>query len=108
MEFCWLTANTNDAAGLKALEEDAETCYKTPTTDATSGTKLLKGIHYKIIFDQSSFMTSFTVHPHKALGSVLEPNAAFFLQHFPSEFEDRVHWLQDTFGNDIEAGATAP
>jgi UTP--glucose-1-phosphate uridylyltransferase len=105
MELCWFNVKANDEASLKGGEETAESCYKKTAVAAPAGTTLAKDVLYKIVFNQDSFASSYYLDPPPAGETT---NAAFFLQHFPSEFEDRVHWLQDINGTDIEYGAALP
>merc|ERR1719171_3463196 len=51
---------------------------------------------YKLVFDQNSKETRFTVDA-SAAGAI-----AFFAQHLPTEFEETDHYFKDTSGVDIE------
>ena len=104
MQLCWLSADSNDAAGLEGEEPHAEECYEHQNATAVAaGATLAADTLYTLTFDQDSFQSSWKIAPVAG-----KPHAAFFLQHFPSEFEDRVHWLQSADGADVEAGATEP
>lgn len=57
---------------------------------------------YKLVFDDTSSETIFTVDADNA-GAI-----AFFAEHFPTEFEDTAHYFKDSTGVDIEPQAQAP
>ena len=101
MQFCWMSADSNDAAGLEGEEHHAEECYEqTAATGAETvqaGATLLPNKLYTLTFDLQSFQSSWFVDP-----VANKPNAAFFLQHFPLEFESKMHFLQSMNGDDVE------
>jgi len=57
---------------------------------------------YKLVFDQSSPQSLFTVDA-SAAGAI-----AFFAEHLPTEFEETDHYFKDTTGGDIEPVAQEP
>jgi len=57
---------------------------------------------YKLMFDQTSDQTLFTVDAAGTKG------IAFFAQHFPTEFEATEHYFKDDSGVDIEPVAQEP
>ena len=108
MTVCWFFTPSNDGEGLEAAETEAEECMEkgeNETEIVNPGTYLSPGKKYMLVFNQKSFASSGYVKPSSAEASV---STAWFFQHFPSEFEDKVHWLQDASGGDIEAGVEEP
>ena len=112
MQVCYFGAAQNTKQGIELLEAQAEACYNGTNVEVANNGVLQMGKLMRITFDQNSYTTTLNVPAitdpafrSQAAGSA---TAAFFFQHFPSEFEDRVHWLQTSAGEDIEAGATEP
>ena len=103
MQFCWLSADTNNLAGIEGQEAAATECYEQTATVVNAGATLEADTLYTLTFDSESASSSWSVLPVTA-----KPNAVFFLEHFPYEFEATQHFLKSSSGDDIEPAAEEP
>jgi zinc transporter ZupT len=95
----WTGEHTIANPTLDALVEQAETSWEntaTVWTDVTSGMSLVPGVHYRMVFDQHSWITKYEVD--------IAANGGFiaFCEHFPMEFEEGFHFFKGKDGSDIE------
>jgi zinc transporter ZupT len=98
MKLAIVKTTTNDKAGLEAAEERAEALFDGNDTEVTSNAALEVDTLYHLELDQDEFMTTFRIQVNDTSAY------AIFTQHFPTEFEDKYHFLKDAAGVDIEPG----
>ena len=103
MKFAWYPAATDAAAAIESQEDAAKTLFATTPTTVIQGAALSPGVLYKMTMDQGAALTMFKMTPATATKHITT-----FMQHSPSEFENKLHWLQDADGGDLEPTATEP
>jgi len=103
MKFAWYPASTDAAAAIESQEAAAATLFATTPTTVIQGAALSPGVLYKMTMDQGAALTMFKMNPAAATHHITA-----FMQHAPSEFENKLHWLQDADGGDIEPTASEP
>jgi zinc transporter ZupT len=103
MKFAMVPTTTNDKAGLEAAEEEtAETLFAGNDTDVTDGTLLAPSTLYNLNLNDNAFMSTFKIEVSSTA------TYAIFAEHFPTEFEDKYHFLKNADGGDVEPGAVEP
>jgi hypothetical protein len=106
MTLVILDAADTSLETLQGLDGQADTLFDGTCTavfgsaDPTSA-PLTAGACYTLTFDDTASETTFTVA--SSTGAV-----AFFAQHYPTEFEETMHYLQDASGADVEPVAELP
>jgi zinc transporter ZupT len=103
MKFAWYAAATDTAAAIESQEAAAKTLFATTPVAVTQGKTLSPGVLYKMTMDQGAALTMFKMNPAGTTKHITT-----FMQHNPSEFENKLHWLQDADGGDLEPTATEP
>jgi zinc transporter ZupT len=102
MTLAIMDAGTNDKTGLENTENAAEVLFEGNETEVLSNSPLETGRLYRLKFDQKAYQSFYTITVPKTSAY------AIFAQHFPTEFEDTLHYLKDESGEDIEPGIEEP
>lgn len=75
---------------------DTAALWEKAPQEVTAGATLVPDTLYKLVFDTTSYQTTYSI-------SIATPgHYVVAFQHFPTEFEDSVHFLKDASGTDIE------
>ncbi|CAE8631809.1 unnamed protein product [Polarella glacialis] len=81
---------------LEDLEDMAENLFHGNLTTAASGAVLLPGAAYLLSFSKDLWLSQFKIQA--PVGGKL----AFFTEHLPQEFENKLHYLKEADGHDVE------
>ena len=103
MTFAWLTSATYNSDGINDNEGAAKTLFSKAGKAATNGATLAPNTLYNLTFDADAPMTTFRMAPAPSV-----TNIAAFMQHNPSDFEGKYHWLLDADGGAIYPVVTDP
>ncbi|CAE8606290.1 unnamed protein product [Polarella glacialis] len=96
MKIIVLGVSQSPVQTLEDLEDMAENLFHGNLTTAASGAVLLPGAAYLLSFSQDLWLSQFKIQA--PVGGKL----AFFTEHLPEEFENKLHYLKAADGSDVE------
>ncbi|CAE8590552.1 unnamed protein product [Polarella glacialis] len=96
MKIIVLGVSQSSVQTLEDLEDMAENLFHGNLTTAASGVVLLPGAAYLLSFSQDLWLSQFKIQA--PVGGKL----AFFTEHLPEEFENKLHYLKAADGSDVE------
>jgi len=96
MKMVILGVNKSSVQTLADLEDMAEMLFHGNLITGASGSVLLPGTAYLLNFSQDLWLSQFQIQA--PVGGKL----AFFTEHLPIEFENKLHYLMAADGNDVE------
>jgi len=96
MKIIVLGVSQSSVQTLEDLEDMAENLFHGNLTTAASGAVLLPGAAYLLSFSKDLWLSQFKIQA--PVGGKL----AFFTEHLPQEFENKLHYLKEADGHDVE------
>ncbi|CAE8615842.1 unnamed protein product [Polarella glacialis] len=96
MKMIVLGVRQSSVQTLEDLEDMAENLFHGNLTTASSGDVLLPGAAYLLSFSKDLWLSQFKIQA--PVGGKL----AFFTEHLPQEFENKLHYLKEADGHDVE------
>ena len=98
MTFAWLPAATDSKDAIANHEAAAKALFGTAATAASAGAMLAPATLYRLVMDTTAPETTFRMQPAADVQYMIA-----FMQHLPSEYEGKTHWLLDAEDGAVQA-----